>query len=147
MPVIDGPEAHIKVEKILFRLRETAAEINRATNDKRTREAIKRSWKMQDMLLFQDPVRKTVIGSEVPMSRLTSLDYYPFYASIFRTPDSLWRPPCRIPNQENSTRRVHVVCTVQTSITSRKRKQNRRKKDVPSGGEYLFDRCQDRKSR
>ena len=56
LPVIDCPESHAEVEKVLFRLRETAMEINKATNDEYAREKIQRSWHLQDLLIFPDPV-------------------------------------------------------------------------------------------
>lgn len=56
LPVIDCPESHGEVEKVLFRLRETAMEINQATNDQDARERIQRSWHLQDILGFPDPV-------------------------------------------------------------------------------------------
>ncbi|MCJ1401366.1 hypothetical protein MMC11_004578 [Xylographa trunciseda] len=52
LPVIDCPESHAEVEKVLFRLRETAMEINKATNDEYAREKIQRSWHLQDLLVF-----------------------------------------------------------------------------------------------
>lgn len=58
-PVIDCPESHAEVEKALFRLRETAMEINKATNDEYTRERIQRTWMLQDLLNFGDPVSVT----------------------------------------------------------------------------------------
>ena len=55
-PLVDGTEAHLKIEKVLYRLRETAAEMNKATDDKATQQVIQRSWKLQDLLVFQDLV-------------------------------------------------------------------------------------------
>ena len=56
LPVIDCPESHAEIEKVLFRLRETAMEINKATNDEYAREKIQRSWHLQDLLVFPNPV-------------------------------------------------------------------------------------------
>ncbi|MCJ1280970.1 hypothetical protein MMC26_000288 [Xylographa opegraphella] len=56
LPVIDCPESHAEIEKVLFRLRETAMEINKATNDEYARERIQRSWHLQDLLLFPNPI-------------------------------------------------------------------------------------------
>ncbi|MCJ1311062.1 hypothetical protein MMC25_004732 [Agyrium rufum] len=53
-PVIDCPESHAEIDKILHRLRETATEINRVTNDQEARERIKRTWALQDILRFPD---------------------------------------------------------------------------------------------
>ena len=55
--MIDCPESHGQVEKVLFRLRETAMEINKATNDEDARDRIQRSWHLQDLLGFPDRVR------------------------------------------------------------------------------------------
>ena len=55
-PVIDGPESRAEIEKVLCRLREMTQEINRATNDHRTRARIQRSWQLQDMLINPDSV-------------------------------------------------------------------------------------------
>ena len=56
MPVIDGPESHVEVEKALCRLREVIKEINKATNDPETRARIQRSWHLQDLLVLPDEV-------------------------------------------------------------------------------------------
>lgn len=64
-PVIDGPEAHAEVEKALYRLRETAKEINKATNDRQTQARIRRTWNLQDLLVFPDVVSpSTLVFSE-----------------------------------------------------------------------------------
>ena len=55
-PVIDCPESHAVIEKVLYRLRETATEINKATNDQQTRDRIQRSWYLQDLLVFSSQV-------------------------------------------------------------------------------------------
>ena len=57
-PVIDCPEACGEVEKVLYRLRETVDEINKATNDEYAHEKIQRSWRLQDMIMFGDSVCK-----------------------------------------------------------------------------------------
>ena len=54
--MIEYPDSHAEVEKTLFRLRETATEINQATNDYHAQEKIQRSWLLQDMLVFSDSV-------------------------------------------------------------------------------------------
>ena len=41
---------------MLFRLRETAREINRATDDPQTRSRIEKTWLLQDKLIFSDQV-------------------------------------------------------------------------------------------
>ncbi|MCJ1476449.1 hypothetical protein MMC13_005115 [Lambiella insularis] len=52
--VVDCPESRVEVEKVLFRLREIAAQIDKATNDEYARERIQRSWQLQDLLVFAD---------------------------------------------------------------------------------------------
>ena len=56
-PACDDPEAHAELEKVLFRLRETNAEIDRAQADPRTTQMIETTWTLQDRLAFTTPVR------------------------------------------------------------------------------------------
>ncbi|MCJ1469436.1 hypothetical protein MMC07_008069 [Pseudocyphellaria aurata] len=53
-PSIDDPESRTEVEKVSCRLRDTAYEINRATNDQETKARIQRSWRLQDLLILPD---------------------------------------------------------------------------------------------
>ena len=53
-PVIDNPEVHAEVEKALYRLRETAAEIDRAADDEYAKDRMQQSWRLQDMLVFPE---------------------------------------------------------------------------------------------
>ncbi|KAK3300359.1 uncharacterized protein B0H64DRAFT_13552 [Chaetomium fimeti] len=53
-PVIDCPYSHMEVESTLARLREATTEINRATNDSRTKLALEKTWILQDRLAFPD---------------------------------------------------------------------------------------------
>ena len=54
--MIDGEQFCTEIEKVLFRLRETAKEINKATNDQQTQIKIQRSWHLQDLLVLPDTV-------------------------------------------------------------------------------------------
>lgn len=54
--MIDCPESHAQIEKVLFRLREMSMEINKATNDVDMRDRIQQSWYLQDALVFPDMV-------------------------------------------------------------------------------------------
>ena len=51
-PATDDEKSQGEVEKVLFRLREMAKEINTATNDEKTQARIQRSWHLQDLLAF-----------------------------------------------------------------------------------------------
>ncbi|KAK4237142.1 hypothetical protein C8A03DRAFT_44965 [Achaetomium macrosporum] len=51
-PVIDCPYSHMEIENTLSRLREVTAEINRATNDSRTKSILEKTWILQDRLVF-----------------------------------------------------------------------------------------------
>ena len=51
-PVYDCPKSHAELEKVLYRLREVTAEINKATHDPRTRDLIGKTWMLQDKLVF-----------------------------------------------------------------------------------------------
>ncbi|KAI4254091.1 MAG: hypothetical protein L6R42_007332 [Xanthoria sp. 1 TBL-2021] len=51
---VDNSESRAELEKVLWRLRETAEEINRATNDPETQTRIQRSWYLQDLLTLPD---------------------------------------------------------------------------------------------
>ncbi|KAH0542149.1 hypothetical protein FGG08_003449 [Glutinoglossum americanum] len=53
-PVYDCPESHRELEKVLYRLRETTREINRATDDPRMRDRIEKTWLLQDRLTFKE---------------------------------------------------------------------------------------------
>ena len=53
-PVYDDPEAHAELEKALYRLREAAAEINKAKDDPKRRRLIETTWLIQDRLAFED---------------------------------------------------------------------------------------------
>lgn len=55
-PVSDDPEAHGTLEKVLYRLKETTNEINRASDDTSTRHLIELTWRLQDRLVFADKV-------------------------------------------------------------------------------------------
>lgn len=51
-PVVDCPYSHMEIENTLIRLRETTAEINRATDDVRIRSVLEKTWILQDRLAF-----------------------------------------------------------------------------------------------
>ena len=53
---MDGQQCSAEIEKVLSRLRETAKEINKATNDQQTQIRIQRSWHLQDVLMLPDTV-------------------------------------------------------------------------------------------
>ncbi|KAL2180366.1 uncharacterized protein P884DRAFT_315765 [Thermothelomyces heterothallicus CBS 202.75] len=53
-PVIDCPYSHMVIDNTLVRLREATAEINRATNDSRTKSALEKTWILRDRLRFPD---------------------------------------------------------------------------------------------
>ena len=55
-PVCDCPDSHIEIEKVLSRLRETTAEINKATDDPRMKMIMEKTWILQDRLLLSDQV-------------------------------------------------------------------------------------------
>ncbi|KAI1118916.1 Dbl homology domain-containing protein [Nemania sp. NC0429] len=51
-PVCDCPSSHMEIESVLIRLRETTAEINRATDDPGIKASLERTWLLQDRLVF-----------------------------------------------------------------------------------------------
>lgn len=53
-PVVDSPYAHMEIENTLVRLRETTAQINRATDDARVKAVLEKTWLLQDRLVFPD---------------------------------------------------------------------------------------------
>lgn len=55
--MIDCPESHSQIEKVLCRLRETTKEINKATDDPKTRDRIQTTWLLQDRFNLQGEVR------------------------------------------------------------------------------------------
>ena len=56
-PVCDCPDSHMEIEKVLARLRETTAEINKATDGPRMKITMEKTWILQDRLLLSDQVR------------------------------------------------------------------------------------------
>ncbi|KAI1429999.1 hypothetical protein F5Y12DRAFT_709544 [Xylaria sp. FL1777] len=51
-PVCDCPSSHMEIEGVLIRLRETTAEINRATDDPGIKASLEQTWLLQDRLVF-----------------------------------------------------------------------------------------------
>lgn len=78
----DGQQFSAEIEKVLFRLRETAKEINKATNDQQTQVKIQRSWHLQDLLVSPDSV-------SLSMQSMSSLLLLNFKASQYPSPASL----------------------------------------------------------
>lgn len=48
----------MEVESALLRLREATAEINRATNDRRMKSTLEKTWILQDRLVFPEQVSR-----------------------------------------------------------------------------------------
>jgi len=55
-PVFDCPESHAEIDRTFDCLRETVREINKATDDRVTKNKIQRTWLLQDKLVFPDSV-------------------------------------------------------------------------------------------
>ncbi|KAI9730456.1 MAG: hypothetical protein M1818_008151 [Claussenomyces sp. TS43310] len=55
-PVCDCPVSHMEIERVLVRLRETTAAINRATDDPQTKASLEKTWLLQDRLIFTDQI-------------------------------------------------------------------------------------------
>lgn len=55
-PVCDCPDSHMEIEKVLARLRETTAEINKATDDPRMKATMEKTWILQDRLMLSNQV-------------------------------------------------------------------------------------------
>ncbi|KAI0409468.1 hypothetical protein F4802DRAFT_544108 [Xylaria palmicola] len=51
-PVCDCPTSHMEIEDVLMRLRETTAEINRATDDPGVKASLEQTWLLQDRLVI-----------------------------------------------------------------------------------------------
>jgi hypothetical protein len=56
-PVCDDPVAHAELEKVLYRLQETAKRINQATNNVELRKRIQITWLLEDRFEFNIQVR------------------------------------------------------------------------------------------
>jgi len=52
-PACDDPVAHAELQRVLFRLKETVQEINRAQDNPSTRKLIEMTWRLQDKLSFK----------------------------------------------------------------------------------------------
>lgn len=63
-PVYDDPESHAEIDKVLSRLRETTAEINRATDRSETKAVSERTWLLQDRLVHPQNVRDNLPCSQ-----------------------------------------------------------------------------------
>lgn len=59
-PVCDSPSAHIELEKVLMRLRESTSEMNKATNDSSIKELLRKTWILQDRLVIPGSVSITL---------------------------------------------------------------------------------------
>ena len=66
-PVIDGPDSRVELEKALCGLKEMVKGINKATNDQDTRERIKRSRHLQDLLILPETVSPFLLTFETPV--------------------------------------------------------------------------------
>ncbi|KAF4980130.1 hypothetical protein FZEAL_3794 [Fusarium zealandicum] len=53
-PVLDCPNSHMEVETALVRLREATAEINRSTENDHMRVTLKKTWLLQDRMVFPE---------------------------------------------------------------------------------------------
>ncbi|KAM5362782.1 hypothetical protein ACJZ2D_012366 [Fusarium nematophilum] len=53
-PVVDCPNSHMEVETALVRLREATAEINRSTANNHMKDALKKTWLLQDRMVFPE---------------------------------------------------------------------------------------------
>ncbi|KAI0417506.1 hypothetical protein F5X98DRAFT_374642 [Xylaria grammica] len=66
-PVCDCPSSHMEIENVLMRLRETTADINRATDDPGIKASLEQTWLLQDRLVFPnqklDAASKSTIRS------------------------------------------------------------------------------------
>ncbi|KAE9988827.1 hypothetical protein EG328_007431 [Venturia inaequalis] len=65
-PACDDPVAHAELQKVLFRLQETANEINTARDNPLVRKLIETTWILQDRLVF----KQIKNDGEVPVQRL-----------------------------------------------------------------------------
>lgn len=52
-PACDDPVAHNEIQKVLLRLREMTDEINKATDNRQTRQLVETSWALQDRLVLE----------------------------------------------------------------------------------------------
>ncbi|KAI1356308.1 hypothetical protein F5Y01DRAFT_323774 [Xylaria sp. FL0043] len=64
-PVCDCPSSHIEIESVLIRLRETTAEINRATDDPGIKASLEQTWLLQDRLVFPNQKLSAASKSKV----------------------------------------------------------------------------------
>ncbi|KAI0817675.1 hypothetical protein GGR55DRAFT_31000 [Xylaria sp. FL0064] len=64
-PVCDCPSSHMEIESVLIRLRETTAEINRATDDPGIKASLEQTWLLQDRLVFPNQKLSAASKSKV----------------------------------------------------------------------------------
>ncbi|QDS70678.1 hypothetical protein FKW77_001305 [Venturia effusa] len=65
-PACDDPVAHAELQKVLFKLQETANEINTARDNPQVRQLIETTWILQDRLVF----KQTSDYGEIPAQRM-----------------------------------------------------------------------------
>ena len=87
----DDPAAEAAIQKVLYRLRETAQEINNATNDPLSRARIQRSWQLQDLLLFPDDAVCFLIPC-LAINANEALAFVKLYTEITRSCKTVRRP-------------------------------------------------------
>lgn len=56
-PVFDCPNSYMEIESTLIRLREAAAEINKATDDDHVKTSLEKTWLLQERLVLPRHVR------------------------------------------------------------------------------------------
>lgn len=78
---VDDPSARAELSKLLGRLREIAAEINKATNDPETQAKIQRSWRLQDLLILP-PVVSCLASTPLQGVALSLTTHLVYFASI-----------------------------------------------------------------
>ena len=97
---------------MLFRLRETAREINKATDDPEKRKLIEKTWQLQDRLLFEHQVfHRSLLSNFFRTNRRLAVWFCDFEAPGTR--GTLRCPLCRISAQGWCQRSIHGLCALQ----------------------------------
>ncbi|KAL9098718.1 MAG: hypothetical protein Q9163_005672 [Psora crenata] len=79
-PALDDAESEAVIRKVLDRMRETAQEINKATNDRQARVRIQRSSQLQALLLLSDMPLQPSVFRTLGHMRLCGVLYVVFHS-------------------------------------------------------------------
>lgn len=97
----------MEIESVLIRLRETTAEINRATDDPGIKASLEQTWLLQDRLVFPNQVRYFMLEFWRPLILLGIACHLQEYHSFTWADTFVWRFTRLLANQRRCDRSIH----------------------------------------